>query len=168
MKKILPIIAVFLTAFTVFGQSNIIHQQDFEDGLGDWAVYNADIGIYASNLTGLFPSPDDAWVVDTLSDGNLAALSSSWYSNYGDTISYDTILVDGVYVIDTSTVEIFESANDWLISPEIILTSKNVLSWKAMAFDPAYPDGYYVAMLKGEISQSFADSNISTVEVSIT
>jgi thiol-disulfide isomerase/thioredoxin len=123
MKKILPIIAVFLTAITVLGQSNIILQQDFEDGLGEWMVADFDSLEYNDYVSESFSDPAEAWKIFE-EDGNNYAMSCSYYN----------------YTADVT------AASDWLISPVIKLTQNNTLSWRGMARDPDFPDGYVVMM----------------------
>ena len=90
-----------------------------------WYVKGVDKITYASNIAALFPNTEDAWVIDSDDDGNSYAVSSSWYTNFSDDVP---------------------AASDWLISPEIKLTSGNTLSWRAIAVDADYPDGYVVMM----------------------
>jgi Cleaved Adhesin Domain len=63
----------------------------------------------------------DAWVVaDVLDPGtNFGAYSTSWYAPAGQ-------------------------SNDWLITPQITVGMASMLSWEALAPDPAFPDGYEV------------------------
>jgi hypothetical protein len=42
-----------------------------------------------------------------------------------------------------------DQADDWMWSPPIVLTAGAALSWRAAAYDPAYPDGYEVRVKTG-------------------
>lgn len=81
------------------------------------------------NQDGLTPHPsvsfvNDAWVayedVDSTGTGDSVAVATSYYSPAG-------------------------IANDWMISPAIVLKNHgNFLSWQVKSQDPSYPDGYDV------------------------
>ena len=73
---------------------------------------------------GLTPDPDvayvtDGWVVVDTIVNDYAAVSTSWYNPVGQ-------------------------ADDWLITPPVMLGAQSVLSWKAYAPDANFPDGYEV------------------------
>lgn len=86
-------------------------------------------GWTAINVDGLTPAAavsyvTDAWIVrdDFIYDATDAvAFSTSWYTPSGQ-------------------------ADDWAITPAIVLTANNALSWEAVAPDPTYPDGYEVRL----------------------
>lgn len=91
-------------------------------GVGDplpagWTAIDVDGQIVHANVSYV----TDAWVVtDNFDDPTDAvAASTSWYATPG-------------------------TSDDWMISPAIVLTASNTLSWDAKAQDPAYPDGYEV------------------------
>jgi hypothetical protein len=68
----------------------------------------------------------EAWVVtDEFEPGmNFGAYSTSWYTPLGQ-------------------------ADDWLITPQIMLGPASTLSWEAWAPDASYPDGYQVRISTG-------------------
>ncbi len=81
---------------------------------------------------------DDAWVVTDQfdggpPDGNFSAYSNSWYQPPGQ-------------------------ADDWLISPAIMVGANTQVSWWARAQDPAFPDGY-------EVRVSTAGPNVADLMV---
>lgn len=103
-----------------FGQtanSQIIFSEDFQGGMpGTWTTIDNDGQTVDANLAALFT---EAWVIvdDPDATGDSLAGSTSWYSPPG-------------------------TADDWLITPSIALTSNNTLAWEEKAQDPLYPDGY--------------------------
>jgi hypothetical protein len=120
MNKLILSISFFCTFLSATSQ--IILSEDFQ-GLGGvmpagWTLINQD---------GLTPNPsvgyvNNAWIVREDFNFNVtdsAAFSTSWYAPEG-------------------------TANDWMITPLINLTSNNLLSWNAVTYDVSYPDGYEV------------------------
>lgn len=113
------IVAVLLLGQTTKAQ--VLFSEDFESGIPNtWYLINQD---------GLTPDAGvsfvtDAWVgyEDIFDSTNHVAISTSWYNPAG-------------------------TANDWLITPPITLTSHNYLKWRAYAVDPNYPDGYEVRIM---------------------
>jgi hypothetical protein len=90
--------------------------ENFNAGIpGTWKIYDVD---------GLTPN------------ANVSALmTAAWVSNEDGT---DT------FVTSTSWYTPAGTSNDWLVSPAINLTTGDVLSWRGMAQDASYPDGYEV------------------------
>lgn len=90
--------------------------EDFNQGIpGTWKVYDAD-GLTPN--AGVATLMTAAWV--TNDDGtDTFATSNSWYTPAGQ-------------------------ADDWLVSPPVVLTTGDILSWRAKAQDASYPDGYEV------------------------
>ncbi len=85
-----------------------------------WTAINADGLTPAANVSYV----TDAWVVRedfVIDPTDAVAISTSWYSPAGQ-------------------------ADDWAITPPIVLTANNSLSWEGYAPDPAYPDGYEVRL----------------------
>jgi hypothetical protein len=93
--------------------------EDFNNGFpASWTRINAD---------GLTPQPsvsfvDNAWVSwedpDSTGTGDSVAVATSYYTPAG-------------------------TANDWMISPPIVLKNHgNFLQWQVKSVDPSYPDGY--------------------------
>ncbi len=121
MKKI-TFLSVFCLLFTVSLSAQVIFQEDFTNGLTDWTTLDLDGNIPADNVSFI----TDGWnVLDKNGpDGNfggpagdMAAMSTSWYTPAG-------------------------TSNDWLISPQITLTTNNQVVYEVKAQDPDFPDGY--------------------------
>jgi len=120
MKKITSLIILCLTVNFTFSQ--VLFEDDFDGsgpGLAGWTLVNND---------GLTPDPNvaqftDAWIQadDFDNAGDMVAMSTSWYSPAG-------------------------TADDWMITPAINLTSDAILSWEEEAQDANYPDGYEVRL----------------------
>lgn len=117
MRKVyLILLAVAMLSFV--GQSQVLFQQDFEDGIEPMKLYDQD---------GLTPAPNvavypNAWnaASPAFGNGTVVAVSNSWYTPAG-------------------------KADDWMVTPQITVESAGtVLRWEAKAQDPAYPDGYQV------------------------
>ena len=104
-------------------------------------------------MDGLTPSPNvaaigfdttdaTAWAAYTdMATGNTVALSTSWYSPPA-------------------------TADDWMITPPIDIGATNVeLSWRARAWDPAFPDGYqvWVSTAGATIADCMATSSIFSI-----
>lgn len=99
------------------------------------------------DLDGLTPSPNvaqftEAWIAlaDFNDTENFTAMSTSWYSPAGQ-------------------------SNDWLITPGIMLGANTSLSWRALAQDAAYPDGYevYVSTSTQDVAGCSANPAIFTI-----
>ncbi|MBU0487217.1 MAG: choice-of-anchor J domain-containing protein [Bacteroidetes bacterium] len=102
-------------------RATILFEEDFQGGTmpGTFTLHNVD---------GLTPATamsfvTDAWVVrkDYVDTMNYVAASTSWYTPAGQ-------------------------ADDWMITPQITLTTSCFLKWSAKAQDPSYPDGYQVLL----------------------
>ena len=107
-----------------------LYAEDFDGGSlisKGFTVINAD-GLIANpaldNLVAGLTLSDTftnkAWINSISVNGNVCALSTSYYSPIG-------------------------TSNDWLITPPITLTGNNLkIAWKDIATDALYPDGYNV------------------------
>ena len=107
-----------------------LYAEDFDGGSlisKGFTVINAD-GLIANpaldNLVAGLTLSDTftnkAWINSISVNGNVCALSTSYYSPIG-------------------------TSNDWLITPPITLTGNNLkIAWKDIATDAAFPDGYNV------------------------
>ncbi len=92
--------------------------EDFEGGVlpAGWAVEDVD---------GLTPSDDgfwgtsSSWMIIAETASNYAAASTSWYTTG-------------------------ETANDWIITPQVTPVAGDLLTWDARAHSASYPDGYEV------------------------
>lgn len=109
---------------------------DFSMG---WTVVDVDGQVPADPVSFI----NDAWIVSDAYDGgagaNLAAYSNSWYSPAGQ-------------------------ADDWMISPQIMIGPNARVEWFSRAQDPAYPDGFevYVSTAGGDVAD-FTDPAIFTI-----
>lgn len=102
----------------------LLLDESFELGVlrPGWTVIDVD-GLMPANPVSFVT---DAFVVtDELEPGmNLGAYSTSWYDPPAQ-------------------------ADDWLVTPQLVLGPASVLSWEAWAPDPSYPDGYEVRISTG-------------------
>jgi hypothetical protein len=106
------------------------HTGEFSGGAGtypfpsDWQLFNVDGRTPAASVAYV----NEAWEVrdDFANDvTNCAAFSTSWYSPAG-------------------------AADDWMWSPAVSVPSSGAsLQWSAIAYDPAYRDGYEVRVKTG-------------------
>src|SRR5690606_34795481 len=97
---------LFLTC-ALFAQSNaqVLYSQDFENGMGDMILVDVDKRTPAPQVSAF----SDAWTAFEFFEGNLSAISTSWYNPAG-------------------------KSDDWMITPVISgITEKAVLNWNAMA-----------------------------------
>lgn len=114
-----------------------------------WTQHNVDGLTPASSLVSLMGT--NAWVSTNNSSlipaaGDLVMISNSWYSPPG-------------------------TANDWLVTPNITIpaTGTTILTWKAVAYDPDYPDGYLVKVITGGTDPSnYVTTTITTVSAENT
>jgi len=109
--------AAFL-ALSASGISQTIFSENFNGGnsFQNWTLINADNRVPAAAVAFV----NDAWVITPDStNGDSAAISTSWYSPAG-------------------------AADDYMITPMINLNAGSVLSFQAYAPDASYPDGYEV------------------------
>lgn len=108
--------ALVLCFTLAYSHAQVLYSQDFEDGMGDMILIDADNRTPATQVDDFA----DAWTAFEFFEGNYSAISVSWYSPPG-------------------------AADDWMITPVVSgITAKTVLNWNAMAVDPDYPDGYEV------------------------
>ncbi len=131
MKKIYTLIVVLSTAFSMGATAQVLFSEDFDNVGGSVAggagTYAFPTGWTLINADGLTPDATVAYVNDAWErredfandDTDSAAFSTSWYAPAG-------------------------VSNDWMWTPPIALTTNCVLSWKGLAYDASYPDGYQV------------------------
>ncbi len=133
MKKLLLSI-IALTAMYA-SQAQVVFYEDF-DGIpgptaGGAGTYSFPTGWTLANVDNHTPATNVAYVnnawtrredfANNVSDS--AAFSTSWYTSPA-------------------------ASDDWMITPAIgPLPANVVLSWNAIAYDPAYPDGYEVRIM---------------------
>mgnify|MGYP003669076277 CR=1 FL=1 len=113
----------FLSASLLFlgasGFSQTILSEDFNGTtpLTNWTLLNVDARTPAAAVNYV----TDAWVIredfDTVGVGDNVAVSTSWYTPAG-------------------------AADDYLVSPSVILGANSILQYDAKAQDAAFPDGY--------------------------
>ncbi len=109
---------------------------DFSMG---WTLIDVDAQVPNRNVAFV----NDAWVVldnfDGGAGGNLAAYSNSWYAPPGQ-------------------------ADDWMVSPQVMIGANAQLQWRARAQDPAFPDGYEVLIsTAGPAVADFTDPPVFTI-----
>lgn len=80
----------------------------------------------------------DAWIVADDGTGNNVAMSTSWYVPAG-------------------------TSDDWMITTQVVLGSNSCLSWRAMAYEAAYPDGYVVYLSTTDSQTSSFTNTLQTV-----
>ena len=136
MKTITTILIAILLPSIASAQ--VIFSENFNsaNSLNNWTLVNAD------NATPVLPQFNAAWIklVDSSATDSSVA-STSWY-NPADT------------------------ADDWLISPQISLTSNNILRFDAKANDPNFPDGYEVRISTTTLTLSAFLSTPSILTIS--
>ncbi|MCW3104001.1 MAG: hypothetical protein JWO09_2441 [Bacteroidetes bacterium] len=133
MKKLL--LSVFAIAAMYNAQSQVVFYEDFDGVAGPTAggpgTYNFPSGWTLANVDNRTPNAAVSYVnaawerredfAGTLTDS--AAFSTSYYSPAG-------------------------TANDWMVTPAIgPLPANTILTWNAVAYDPAYRDGYEVRIM---------------------
>lgn len=124
------------------------HTGEFPGGVGtypfpaDWSRFNVDGRTPSTNVSYV----NNAWIVreDFKFDvTECAAFSTSWYAPVGQ-------------------------ADDWMWSPAITLPAGGgMLRWRAVAYDPAYRDGYEVRVKTG-VAPTQANQTSSTVVFSVS
>lgn len=119
MKKFYILLAILFIG--KFSFSQVIFQEDFESGVipTSFTMIN-DNNTPNSNIASLFPT---AWanLIDVEDTANNVASSTSWFTTV-------------------------TPADRWLITPSISVTQNNLLSWKAVARDGSWRDGYSVKL----------------------
>lgn len=134
MKKLL-LIALFACAFFGNAQSQVIFYEDFDGITGPTA---GGAGTY------VFPP---GWLLRNVDNGTpdaqVSYVNEAWERredfsfNVGDSAAFSTS-----YYAPAGT------ANDWMWTPQIgPLPANCVLSWNAVTYDAAYPDGYEVRII---------------------
>jgi hypothetical protein len=134
MKKLLLTISVaLLSGWTLNAQ--VIYSEDF-DGIGGPTAGGAGTyafapGMLLRNVDNLTPATNVAYVNEgwerredfNFNVADSCAFSTSWYTPAG-------------------------AANDWMWTPLVgVVPANTILTWNAVAYDPAYPDGYEVRIM---------------------
>ncbi|MBN4052031.1 choice-of-anchor J domain-containing protein, partial [Cytophagaceae bacterium AH-315-L13] len=100
--------------------------EDFQNGMpGNFTLYDQDSLIPDAGVSFV----TKAWVIRNESTDSIAT-STSWYNPAG-------------------------TADDWMVTPAIVLTSDNILSWEARSQDATWSDGYEIRI--STLSNSLAD-----------
>ncbi|MCF8257768.1 MAG: choice-of-anchor J domain-containing protein [Flavobacteriales bacterium] len=129
MKKLYTLVIVL--GMTAMAHAQVLFSEDFDNLAGptaggagtytfpaDWVLINGDGLTPAASVNYV----NEAWerredFANSVTDS--AAFSTSWYTPAG-------------------------TANDWMWTPPIVLTTNCQLGWNAVAYDASYPDGYEV------------------------
>lgn len=117
MKQILLLCLSWLLLLQ-FATAQVIFFEDFQQGIpASFTLINNDNKTPASQVSVV----NNAWVAYewNTQTHDTAAISTSWYSPAAQ-------------------------ADDWMITSPILLSAKATLSWKAVALDPDFRDGYEV------------------------
>lgn len=143
MKKVLAWAGILLCMHLTALNAQVIFSENFETTPGPgfptgWTLFNVDGRTPNANVGFV----NNAWVVydDLIDTTNECATSTSWYNPVG-------------------------AADDWMFTPPIALTSNTKLSWDAIAYDNAYPDGYEVRIALGSptVANALANAALFTV-----
>lgn len=130
--SILPLVLTTLLGFAAQSQAQtILYQENFGTACSSTPAA-VPAPLITHNVDGRTPAANvsyvnNAWIVrdDFARDaGNCAAFSTSWYAPTGD-------------------------ANDWLVLPPVTAATGTRLSWRAVAYDALYRDGYEVRLSTG-------------------
>ncbi len=108
--------------------------------------------------------PSNFSIVDN--DGNTPFSSMTEFIGQNAWISLqDPDSASNIVAAATSYFESPDSADRWLISPQITLSSfGNYFSWKAKSHDPSFPDDYLVLLSTTDNSPSSFTDTIGSVE----
>ena len=132
----------FFLLISQLGNAQItLFSTDFQSGIpSNYSIVNNDGNIPFATMTPFIGQ--EAWISleDPDSTLNLVAASTSFF-------------------------ETADSADRWLISPQISLSSfGNYLTWKAKSHDPSFPDDYLVLLSTTDASPSSFTDTIGNVE----
>ena len=140
MKK-LSVLYFFLLISQLGNTQITLFSTDFQSGIpSNYSIVNNDGNIPFATMTPFIGQ--EAWISleDPDSTLNLVAASTSFF-------------------------ETADSADRWLISPQISLsTFGNYLTWKAKSHDPSFPDDYLVLLSTTDDSPSSFTDTIGNVE----
>lgn len=117
-----------------------VFEEDFEGGSlpAGWTLHDVDM----QTPDDMVSFVDAAWVVtDEIEPGmNFSAVSTSWYAPVGQ-------------------------ADDWIVTPQIMLGANSQLRWDAFTPNPAFADGYeiYVSTTGTDVAD-FTDPAVFTID----
>lgn len=140
MKK--QLILLFFTLMFHFGNSQItLFSTDFQTGIpSNYSILNNDGNTPYSTMTEFIGQNSWISLQDPDSTTNLVAAATSYFENP-------------------------DSADRWLITPQITLSSfGNYLTWKAKSHDASFPDDYIVLLSTTDNSPSSFTDTIGNVE----
>ncbi len=139
-RKLLLVLPL-LSTLSVFSQA-VIYSEDFESAsqpLNGFLLSNLDQGIVSE--TGWTTLTDSAWVIRSLSAFNTRA------------------------AVATSVYEPATEANDWMITPAILIGKASHLSWDAVSLTAAHPDSYQVYVSTSDQSVNGCLLNFTVLEI---
>lgn len=128
------IILILLCSFNQQAFSQIVFQEDF-DGVGGPTAGGA--GTYT------FPSGWLLFNVDNRTPNSQVSWANDAWERRED---FKFNVVDSV-MFSNSYYNPVGAANDWAWTPAITIPANGYLTWYAVAYDPAYPDGYEVRIM---------------------
>lgn len=146
MKKLYTfLIASFIGASGLLAQ-NVIFSDDFETSSfpSGYTLYDVDNNVIDTNLYGAFDTTD-TWkrLRFTNDPTNWFIASTSWFSTAG-------------------------TANDWVITPQISLTSNNYLFFRTRSGNSSAPDGFQVKLSTTTNEVDSFNINLLTVSAAST
>lgn len=134
MRPFTPFLVALVTfvAYAGSGHAQTLYEESFDNDCVASTPRPAPAPLTTHNVDGRIPDAqvayvNNAWIVREdfkFNVSNCAAFSTSYYNPVG-------------------------AANDWLVLPPITAAANTQLSWKAVTYDPAYPDGYEVRVSTG-------------------
>ncbi len=144
MKHFLYLSAFILCSLGI-QQTNaqIILSENFNNGIPSSFTLIDNDGLTPNSAVAYI---DNAWVARAASQGSSdsVAMSTSWYNPVG-------------------------RADDWLITPQLSLGTASIVSWRALAVDGDFPDGYQVLVsTTGTAVSDFQDTVLVVNEENAT
>jgi hypothetical protein len=125
-------------------------------------IGNAQITVFSTDFQSGIPS--NYSIVDN--DGNTPYSSMTEFIGQNAWIStQDPDSTENLVAAATSYFESPDSADRWLITPQITLSSfGNYLSWKSKSHDPSFPDDYLVLLSATDNSPASFTDTVGNVE----
>lgn len=133
--------ALTLLPITTLQAQETYLKADFTEGIpSDFILYDIDGNEPSSDMAALGFAPGTPWIaLPERKEGNIVAASTSWYKKAG-------------------------TSNDWMITPAFeVRDAAAILSWRAMASDAEYRDGYkvYISETGGQGTEDFTKDALS-------
>lgn len=133
-----------------FGASSSLHAQVFYQNFDISDPMNPRPGCNTGDFpggAGTYPFPAD-WLIrnvdNRVPNGQVAYVNAAW--EVREDFNFD---VTECAAFSTSWYSPAGAANDWMWTPLISVPAGSAtLSWRAVAYDPAYPDGYEVRVMQ--------------------